>query len=182
MVLIAFCAIALVANVTNAQPVGGNNRRGRKREVGREEGGEGGTRRKKKNKNKNKTKGLDNSLWTPKKHITVQRMATPKHTESPSLVSTRRKNTTRKKKKKTVTRITWAQWSTGLGAAQRGLDCMVSRRNSKAKFINTRVRMHTLNLAVTEYRPCHIGLRHWIKHARASIWDVMVESALRCSH
>lgn len=30
----------------------------------------------------------------PKKHITVQRMATPKHTEPPSLVSTHRKNTT----------------------------------------------------------------------------------------
>lgn len=56
MVLIAFCAIALVANVTNAQPVrGGNNRKGEGWEEERK--GEGGTR-----KNKNKTKGLDNSL------------------------------------------------------------------------------------------------------------------------
>ena len=53
MVLIAFCAIALVANVTNAQPVGrGDNRRG-----GRREGGRVGQEETKQDK-----KGLDNSL------------------------------------------------------------------------------------------------------------------------
>lgn len=34
-------------------------------------------------------------IMNPKKHITVQRMATPKHTEPPSLVSTWRNNTTK---------------------------------------------------------------------------------------
>lgn len=52
MVLIAFCAIALVANVTNAQPVRGGT-------IGE---GRGGRREGRTRKNKNKTKGLDNSL------------------------------------------------------------------------------------------------------------------------
>lgn len=51
MALIAFCAIALVENVTNAHPAGGEDR-GR---VGVEVGGE--TREK-----QNKTKGLDRLL------------------------------------------------------------------------------------------------------------------------
>lgn len=67
MVLIAFCAIALVANVTNAQPVGGNNRRGRKREVGREEGGEGGTRRKKTKQKQKQDKRFGQLVMNPKK-------------------------------------------------------------------------------------------------------------------
>lgn len=88
MVLIAFCAIALVANVTNAQPVrGGNNRRG----AGKREGGKGVGRDKKEQK---QDKRFGQLVMNPKKHITVQRMATPKHTEPPSLVSTLRKNTT----------------------------------------------------------------------------------------
>lgn len=63
MALIAFCAIALVENVTNAHPVtreggaegGREGWKGSGRE-GRRAGGGGKTR-----KNKNKTKGLDTS-------------------------------------------------------------------------------------------------------------------------
>lgn len=57
MALIAFCAIALVENVTNAHPVGREGRGGK--DGGTVEGrrGRGKTR-----KNKNKTKGLDTSL------------------------------------------------------------------------------------------------------------------------
>lgn len=83
MVLIAFCAIALVANVTNAQPVGGIT-------IGK--GGREG---------QEETKTRQKKVWTTryepqKTDITVQKMATPKHTEPPSLVSTWRKNTTRR--------------------------------------------------------------------------------------
>lgn len=69
MALIAFCAIALVENVTNAHPVGREGRRGGRdggtvegrREEGRRAGGGGGGGGKTR-KNKNKTKGLDMSL------------------------------------------------------------------------------------------------------------------------
>ena len=51
MVLIAFCAIDLVANVTNAQPVGEGETIGEGR-GGREGGLEGGETRRKQNKTK----------------------------------------------------------------------------------------------------------------------------------
>lgn len=54
MALIAFCAMALVENVTNAQPV---RREGGGKDGGREEGG-GGDK-----EDKNKTKGLDTSSF-----------------------------------------------------------------------------------------------------------------------
>lgn len=61
MALIAFCAIALVENVTNAHPVKGEGMEGQwKGEGGRQRGGR--RRRGKTRKNKNKTKGLDTSL------------------------------------------------------------------------------------------------------------------------
>lgn len=74
----------------------------------------------------------------PKKHITVQRMATLKHTEPPSLVSTRRKNTTRR----TVT-LSHEHSDRRIKLPPKRLDYVVSWWNSQGDYIDINAHKYT---------------------------------------
>lgn len=81
-------------------------------------------------------------VMNPKKHITVQRMATPKHTEPPSLVSTRRKNTTRR----TVT-LSHEHSDRRIKLPPKRLDYVVSWWNSQRDYIHIKcTQIHTERL------------------------------------